>query len=788
MRSLSVFAQHLLLAALPLLSVASRGQSCTTGLCLQQISCPNGGTTTITGTVYAPNNTDPLPGVIVYIPNAAVAAYTPGVTCAVAGQAPSGSPLVGTTTATDGTFTLSNVPVGNSIPLVIQSGRWRRQVVVPSTAACTNTAFRTRLPQTRSEGDIPKIAVVTGSQDSVECVLRKVGIADTEFTDASASGRVNLFTATGSPGVSVDAQTPTADALIANQSVLNDYDVLMLPCEGASFNKAPGQLSNLLAYADAGGRVYASHFSYDWLVNNGEFNTVVNWDGKNVTLPNGTATVNTTFSQGAQLSAWLGVVGASTSPGQIAISTLRQNFTTVNAPTQAWLTLNDNAAGNPIMQFTFHTPVGAISSACGRVLYNEYHVEDSVVNGDISKLDFPAECSPAPMTAQEKLLEYNLFDLTGNGFPPSLTPLSLDFGSEPVGFSTPSQKFIWTNNTFFPVVVSAASVTGDFAITKNACATVSVGGSCEIDVDFTPTFLGARTGSLNVVANTGTLTATLSGTGISPLVVSSSSLGFGLVDVGASVSQTITLSNTTTSSLALARPAASGDFVTSSSCSSSLAAQSSCIVMVTFTPSTTGTRSGSLSLGLVNALGTVASTNLTGTGVDFIQTVGPTSAQTIAGLSVSTTGLTTPMAGFANQVTVTCTTIAPGSTCTPVSTSYTPLLPVTDAVKITTTSQYAVVGFAGVARGLAAALFVVASGLLLLLRRFKSMPDSLAALRIGVIALFALTLGLSLSGCSGKQPALNTPYTPAGTYSYTVTATDGFLKHSATYSLVVTAQ
>ena len=45
-----------------------------------------------------------------------------------------------TTTAVDGTFTLTNVPAGNNIPVVIQLGRWRRQVVIPHVAACADTA------------------------------------------------------------------------------------------------------------------------------------------------------------------------------------------------------------------------------------------------------------------------------------------------------------------------------------------------------------------------------------------------------------------------------------------------------------------------------------------------------------------------------------------------------------------------------------------------------------------------------------------------------------------------
>jgi len=49
-------------------------------------------------------------------------------------------------------------------------------------------------------------------------------------------------------------------------------------------------------------------------------------------------------------------------------------------------------------------------------------------------------------------------------------------------------------------------------------------------------------------------------------------------------------------------------------------------------------------------------------------------------------------------------------------------------------------------------------------------------------------VGLSATGCSGKYPAKNASYTPPGTYTVTLSATDGFLVHTATYSLTVSAK
>ena len=237
-RSSAALPIALLLLICGLGSSPALAQSCNNLEC-EQVTCPGGGTTSITGTVYAPNGVDPLPNVTVYIPNAPVDPFTPGVSCPVVGAPPSGSPLVGTVTNVQGFFELDDVPVGANIPLVIVSGRWRRQLVIPGTTACTSTALPASfaaMPQNQSQGDIPKIAIATGAVDQVECVLRKVGINDSEFTDPTGPGRINLYTGSGGPGAVIDSATPTQATLMENAAVLDSYDVLMLPCQGTPNN------------------------------------------------------------------------------------------------------------------------------------------------------------------------------------------------------------------------------------------------------------------------------------------------------------------------------------------------------------------------------------------------------------------------------------------------------------------------------------------------------------------------------------------------------------------------
>lgn len=379
---------------------------------------------------------------LVYATTSAVAPLPSGVQC-LTYQAPTGV-VSYTYTEVDGTFTLPNIPLNASYTVVIQAGKWRRQFPDESVGTTPLTGLTLNMPSNHTQGDIPMIAVVTGSVDAAECVLRDMGIASTEFTDDTGTvnpgGHIHLYQGGGSPGAYMTTSTPAESALTGDSATLNSYDMVMFPCQGGQYVQASAPLTNLLNYANAGGRLFTTHFSYVYLdpdaPMDAQFPPVANWTTSGEQEVNaGVGTVSTNFSDGATLAQWLQNSGATVAgtANQIEISTLRSDVSQVIAPTQSWLSLNSGSfagqTGIPVMQLTFNTPVGAPAAGqCGRVMFNDYHVI-----APTGQRAFPAECpSETKMSAQEEMLEYALFDLSTFVQPVVAPTLAMAFNPGPL--------------------------------------------------------------------------------------------------------------------------------------------------------------------------------------------------------------------------------------------------------------------------------------------------------------------------------------------------------------------
>ncbi len=390
------------------------------GLQCQVAVCPGGGTTRITGKVYDPAGNVPLYNAIVYVPNKPLKPFTPGPSCDSCGALVSGNPVAITISGADGAFTLDGVPAGTDIPLVVQIGKWRRLVTLPAITACQTTALTdagiTRLPRNRTEGDMPQIAISSGNADAFECLLRKMGIADSEVTSPANGGRVHFYRQNG---LNLNPSAPAGSTLWTDAGTLMGYDVVILPCEGNANNKPAAAVQNMVSYANAGGRVFATHYSYVWTQPG--WPQAATWQPGLPDLFNTTFTVTAdqSFPKGQAFAQWLLNVGASTDAGFLDVRESRHDVVSVNTGSTRWL-YGDIPASNPsgsIQHLTFNTPFldagttleGGAKPQCGRVVFSDFHVTAGATDGGNR---FPDTCANGALTAQEKALEFMLFDLS----------------------------------------------------------------------------------------------------------------------------------------------------------------------------------------------------------------------------------------------------------------------------------------------------------------------------------------------------------------------------------------
>ena len=433
---------------------ASGGSGGTDGTCNATLcACAPGNTTSIEGYVYDPAGKNPLYNISVYIPDPASPLPdldTVPVGCGCSQLLPKKVRAIGNPTDATGHFVIPCAPSG-MVSLVVQTGKWRRQYDgVAITPNQPNTAPKMRLPANSAEGSLPNIAISTGASDSFECLPLRIGVSASEYVGGSATGgHIHIYS--GYRGATTAQRSVEAyQGLWDTQAHLNEHDVVILSCEGQeTTGGTPGAAVDATAqgymmnYANAGGRVFASHFQYSWL-NTGPFaagaRSLATWipgsqhvdDNRafmadiDTTLPGGAA-----FPEGAALAQWLNLVGALTA-NQLPIWYARNNVQALNVPPSTeWIHLAASATPAPLtpQYFSVDTPIGAAGAGavCGRVVYSDLHVSGGPgtnapgvpvdypmqpVGGGMRGGIVPSECADHPLTPQEAALEFMLFDLS----------------------------------------------------------------------------------------------------------------------------------------------------------------------------------------------------------------------------------------------------------------------------------------------------------------------------------------------------------------------------------------
>ena len=203
----------------------------------------------------------------------------------------------------------------------------------------------------------------------------------------------------------------------------------------------------------------------------------------------------------------------------------------------------------------------------------------------------------------------------------ALTTSSVAFGALAAN-GTYTQSFSVLNTGSMALTAANVAVTGGgFSALHNCPASLPVGGSCDVTVTFSPMTAASYAGTVLVtfagaevqaaVLNAQSVNAT--GTGQTALLNASAlSQSFGNVNIGDSATLSYTITNSGNISATLGYSAVSAPVTQSGTCAATLAAGTSCTVVLNYAPTSAITTNGALT---VSATNTAVTLSYSGTGV-----------------------------------------------------------------------------------------------------------------------------------------------------------------------------
>lgn len=225
-----------------------------------------------------------------------------------------------------------------------------------------------------------------------------------------------------------------------------------------------------------------------------------------------------------------------------------------------------------------------------------------------------------------------------------LSPASLTFAPQALGTSSPAQTMTLTNGNPATLTISSLGISSsEFALGSGGTCGTSLGpnASCTVNIVFTPAAVGTRTATLTVNDNVASSPQTANLSGMGTQVSLAPSLAFDPQIAGtASAPRIVTLTNSSPSPLAITSIGLPAPFLQTNNCGTSLAANASCAISVTFSPATVGSFTGTLTV-VDNAANSPQTVSLSGNGITIPSLTGIAPSS----VTVGSTGFTLTVNG-----------------------------------------------------------------------------------------------------------------------------------------------
>jgi Abnormal spindle-like microcephaly-assoc'd, ASPM-SPD-2-Hydin/Protein of unknown function (DUF1573) len=466
-------------------------------------------------------------------------------------------------------------------------------------------------------------------------IVSQGGTSPVGVTGTGVQAGINVSPASVSFGSLIDGQTKTLPVVIANTGTAN-LTITQVTSTGTGLSVS-GVTTPLTIAAGQSTTLTAQFAPQTAGAANGSISLSSN--------ASSSPTVVALSGTGVAATATLSVSPASLSFGNVNVGgSANQTITITNTGNSATTVSQIGVTGQSLAVSGVSTPLALAASQSATLTVQFSPTTSTTTNGTISIVS-QGGTSPVGVTG------------TGVQAGINVSPASVSFGSLIDG-QTKTLPVVIANTGTANLTITQVTSTGTGLSVSGVTTplTIAAGQSTTLTAQFAPQTAGAANGSISLSSNASSspTVVALSGTGVAAtatLSVSPASLSFGNVNVGGSANQTITITNTGNSATTVSQIGVTGQSLAVSGVSTplALAASQSATLTVQFSPTTTATTSGTISIlssgGTtpigVTGTGAQASLSLSQNNVSFANiTTGTSNSQALQITNSGNSGLT----------------------------------------------------------------------------------------------------------------------------------------------------